>query len=164
MSSFVRNGVVPFTTGMLFATGLVIGGMTQPSKVVGFLDFFGDWDPSLAFVMGGAVLVYLPLYFLTIGKRIPFVAPTLALPTMREVDPRLVGGAALFGIGWGLGGYCPGPGIVSLTSGAMRAFAFVGAMVIGMWVMQGIDRMRLERSIRSAGSKSVRGGAHAASR
>lgn len=163
MQSFLRNGLVPFLSGAIFAVGLVVGGMTQPSKVVGFLDFFGDWDPSLAFVMGGAILVYLPMYFMTIGRRVPWTAPKLALPTKREVDPRLLGGAALFGIGWGLGGYCPGPGIVSLTSGALRAFAFVGAMIFGMLLMQLIDRLRLEASLRSDSPKSM-GGTPAASR
>ncbi len=128
----MKRNVTALLAGIVFGVGLVVGGMTQPAKIVGFLDFFGDWDPSLAFVMGGAVLVYFIGYRMAVRRGRPLFDVKLHLPTRRDIDLPLVAGAALFGAGWGLGGYCPGPGLVSLGSTASSAFVFVGAMILGM--------------------------------
>ena len=120
--------------GALFAVGLVLSGMTQPSKVIGFLDPVHGWDPSLLFVMAGAVLVH-AILFRTIRQRVrPWFDAEFHLPTRRDFDAPLVVGAAVFGIGWGLGGLCPGPGIVAAASGSISGVAFVLAMLAGMHV------------------------------
>ena len=106
-----------FVSGVLFAVGLGVGGTTKPAKVTAFLDFFGDWDPSLAFVMIGAILMHAVLYRLIRRRPVPLFASAFSIPTRTDIDTRLVGGAALFGIGWGLGGFCPGPAVTSLASG-----------------------------------------------
>jgi uncharacterized membrane protein YedE/YeeE len=121
-----------FLAGMTFAVGLGIAGMTQPGKVVGFLDVAGSWDPSLAFVMAGAVSVYGGLYRLILRRGRPLLSPTFATTTRSDIDARLVAGAALFGVGWGLAGYCPGPSIVSLAIGELPVLVFVAAMLVGM--------------------------------
>ncbi len=126
--------------GALFAVGLVVGGMTDPGKVVGFLDFAGRWDPSLMFVMGGAVMVHFVLFRLVLKRPTPVFDAKFHLPTRRDVDLRLVLGAALFGIGWGLGGYCPGPGLVSIASGGVAPVLFVAAMAAGMWLQRSLDK------------------------
>ncbi|MGZ3418570.1 MAG: DUF6691 family protein [Polyangiales bacterium] len=118
--------------GAMFGTGLVIAGMTQPSKVIGFLDVLGSWDPSLAFVMIGGIAVHFILMRLVLRRPAPIFAEKFHLPTRRDLDARLIGGAALFGVGWGLGGYCPGPALVSAASGAIAPVAFVIAMTAGM--------------------------------
>ncbi len=102
--------------GLIFGAGLIVGGMTQPSKVIGFLDIAGAWDPSLAFVMGGAIGVFLPLFRLIQKRRAPVYALRFTLPTRRDVDAPLLLGAALFGVGWGLVGYCPGPAFTTLAA------------------------------------------------
>jgi uncharacterized membrane protein YedE/YeeE len=108
--------------------------MTQPAKVLGFLDWLGAWDPSLLFVMGGAVLVYGIAYRVILQRERPLLADAFMLPSRSTIDGKLVGGAALFGLGWGLGGYCPGPSIVSLASGALDALVLVVATAAGMWI------------------------------
>ncbi|MDO8774315.1 MAG: YeeE/YedE family protein [Burkholderiaceae bacterium] len=127
--------------GMLFATGLVVSGMTQPSKVIGFLNFggifaparFGAWDASLAFVMGGAVMVTLFAFATTPRDgRKPWAATHFEIPTRQDIDFKLFAGAALFGIGWGLSGYCPGPALASLISGGLDALVFVAALLVGL--------------------------------
>jgi uncharacterized membrane protein YedE/YeeE len=123
-----------FAAGLLFAVGLAISGMTQPAKVVGFLDLAGDWDPSLAFVMLGAIGVYAPLSFLILKRRAPVLAPSFDLPTKRAIDARLLAGAAMFGVGWGLGGYCPGPAIVGVGAASIPALVFSAAMIAGMLI------------------------------
>lgn len=125
---------VAFVSGLLFALGLAIGGMTQPGKVLAFLDVAGDWDPSLAFVMAGAVLVHAVAYRTIRGRKAPLFASAFDLPTRRDLDGRLIGGAALFGVGWGLGGYCPGPALTALVSFAEPAVVFVVGMVGAMAV------------------------------
>ncbi len=122
--------------GLLFGIGLGISGMTQADKVIGFLDLAGGWDPSLAFVMIGAIAVHSGAYWLIRRRTSPLFALHFAIPTRTELTPRLLGGAALFGIGWALGGYCPGPGIVSVASGAPNALAFVAFTLVGMMVYQ----------------------------
>lgn len=124
----IRN-LVALAAGMLFGVGLVVGGMTLPTKVVGFLDFTGSWDPTLMFVMGGAVMVHAAVYRLVLKRRSPFFADAFQLPTRKDLDARLIAGAAIFGLGWGLGGYCPGPAVTSLVSGRLEVVAFVIAMV-----------------------------------
>lgn len=130
------RGLCAFVAGLLFALGLGVGGMTQPSKVVGFLDVAGDWDPSLAFVMGGALLVYFFVGRVALARPRPLFDDTFHVPTRRDVDGRLVLGSVLFGAGWGLAGYCPGPALVSLASGRATVVVFVGAMLAGMWIFQ----------------------------
>lgn len=131
-----------FLAGALFAVGLAVSGMTQPAKVVGFLDVFGTWDPSLAFVMGGAVLVNMAFFRLTVRRPAPFFAAAFNLPTRTDLDPRLIGGAALFGLGWGLGGFCPGPALTSLPAASASVLTFVGAMFAGMWLFKLTARPR----------------------
>ena len=129
------KNIVSFIAGLLFALGLVVSGMTQPAKVIGFLDITGKWDPSLAFVMGGALLVTLIAFAITprTGKR-PWFAEKFELPTRKDIDVKLMGGAALFGIGWGLAGYCPGPAFASLYAGGMDIVIFMAALLCGMYV------------------------------
>ena len=128
-----------FVSGFIFAIGLGIGGMTQPAKVTAFLDISGNWDPSLAFVMGGAILVYAPLYRLIRRRQTPLFASAFSVPTRADIDPLLISGAALFGVGWGLGGFCPGPAVVSLASGHIAVITFVAAMLAGMYLFKLVD-------------------------
>ncbi len=124
--------LVALFSGTLFGLGLAISGMVDPAKVIGFLDIAGDWDPTLAFVMGGALLVTIPAFRLILIRPRPVLTDDFELPTKKDVDTRLLGGAALFGVGWGLSGFCPGPAVTALASGLAPVFAFVAAMVAGM--------------------------------
>lgn len=137
-----------FLAGALFAVGLGISGMTKPSKVVGFLDLSGAWDASLAFVMLGAIAVYFTLHRLIVKRPRPIFDTRFHLPSRKDIDARLVAGAAIFGIGWGLGGYCPGPGLVTAASGAAPALVFVAAMAIGMKVEHALTRRSAQRAKR----------------
>ena len=129
----MKGAIVCFSSGVLFALGLGIAGMTQPEKVMGFLDFAGRWDASLMFVMVGAIAVNALAYHLIAKKRArPVLVDRWHLPTKKDLDRPLVLGAAIFGVGWGLGGCCPGPGLVSVASGSLSAVVFVAAMVGGM--------------------------------
>lgn len=125
-----------FLPGLLFGAGLAISGMTDPQRVIGFLDVAGDWDPTLAFVMGGAVLSFGVLQLLIQRRGRPFLAGHLPGKPSRRVDPRLLIGASLFGIGWGLGGFCPGPAVSNLGYLRTEALVFVPAMVVGMVIAQ----------------------------
>lgn len=125
-----------FASGLLFGLGLIISQMVNPAKVLGFLDIFGTWDPSLALVMGGAVVVSALGYLIAKRRGVPVLAPRLEIPTRRDLDPRLIGGAALFGIGWGLVGLCPGPALTALTFGPWQVFVFVAAMIAGMAIFR----------------------------
>ena len=127
-----------FVCGVVFACGLGIGGMTQPAKVLGFLDVFGAWDPSLAFVMGGAVTTHAILRALVMRRRGPVFESGFSLPTLTAIDDRLLVGAALFGVGWGIAGFCPGPAIVASGAGTKTAIVFAAAMVMGMFVQSRI--------------------------
>ncbi len=138
--------VAALGAGLLFGAGLVVGGMTQPSKVIGFLDVTGAWDPSLAFVMGGAIAVFMPLLRLITRRAGPLFGGGFGIPTRRDIDGKLVLGGALFGVGWGLAGYCPGPGITSLASLAPSAWLFVAAMVVGFGLMRGYDYLVARRA------------------
>jgi uncharacterized membrane protein YedE/YeeE len=142
-----RTGLAALGSGVLFGVGLTLSGMVQPLKVVGFLDVAGAWDPTLAFVMGGALAVT-ALAFPRICRRArPLWADAFSLPTRQDLDARLVLGSALFGIGWGLGGFCPGPALASLALGASGAWIFVAAMAAGML----LQRILLEP--RAAGAR-----------
>ena len=125
---------IALASGLLFGVGLIAGGMTDPTKVQGFLDFFGRWDPSLAFVMGGAILVGSVGFALARRRQVTWTGDTMELPKSRIVDTRLLVGGALFGIGWGLGGLCPGPALTALGAGFAPAAWFVAAMLAGMWL------------------------------
>jgi len=128
----MRRNISAFFAGLLFAIGLAIGGMTDPMKVFAFLDFFGEWDPSLALVMGGAIAMYSPIYRMVRGRSQPSFDRRFYLPTRNDIDGRLVIGAILFGVGWGLGGFCPGPALVSTMSLSTDALVFAGSMLVGM--------------------------------
>lgn len=127
-------------SGILFGLGLTLSGMSDPAKVLGFLNVTGAWVPDLVFVMGGAVVVTLILTPLVLKRAAPLLAPTFSLPTKQIVDRRLVGGAVLFGIGWGLSGYCPGPGLVSLLYGYQSTLVFCLAMLAGMFLESRLSR------------------------
>lgn len=124
--------VSAFAAGLLFGLGLIVSQMVNPAKVLGFLDVFGNWDPSLAFVMGSAVVVSGLGYLIAKRRGVPVLAPRLEIPSRRDLDPRLIGGAALFGIGWGLVGLCPGPALTAITFGSWQVLVFAAAMIAGM--------------------------------
>lgn len=126
------QSIIAFVVGLIFAVGLGLGGMLDPNKVLGFLNVTHGWDPSLAFVMGGAILVYAPVFRWATRHGEPWTAPTFHLPTRRDIDVKLLAGSALFGFGWGLGGYCPGPGLVSTASFFPSSLIFTAAMFGGM--------------------------------
>jgi uncharacterized membrane protein YedE/YeeE len=127
-------------TGLLFGLGLIVSGMVLPTKVLGFLDLAGAWDPSLALVMAGAIAVGLPAFTLARRRRETFLGLQMQLPQSSVIDRRLVGGSLLFGIGWGLAGLCPGPALVVAGAGGAKALGFVAAMVAGMAVFERLER------------------------
>ena len=147
----MRNRISEFAIGLVFGLGLIISGMTDPGKVLGFLDLAGLWDPSLALVMGGAVLVGLLAFTLARKRTTSVLGDPMQLPTERQIDRRLVLGSLAFGVGWGIAGFCPGPAIVSLGAGEPKAVVFVLAMLAGMGAFEWLE-MR----------KTVRSAAHAA--
>ena len=147
----MRNRISEFAIGLVFGLGLIISGMTDPGKVLGFLDLAGLWDPSLALVMGGAVLVGLLAFTLARKRTTSVLGGPMRLPTARQIDRRLVLGSLAFGVGWGIAGFCPGPAIVSLGAGEPKAVVFVLAMLAGMGAFEWLE-MR----------KTVRSAAHAA--
>jgi uncharacterized membrane protein YedE/YeeE len=130
----MKRFLVSFVSGIVFALGLGISGMTRPMKVIGFLDFTGNWDASLAFVMIGAITVYFTAYRLIRKRPAPLLADRFSVPERRDIDLNLIVGAAIFGAGWGLGGFCPGPAIASLASGAIPVAVFVIAMAAGIYL------------------------------
>lgn len=115
--------------GVVFGAGLALSGMTNPAKVLAFLDVFGRWDPTLAFVMGAALAVSALGYAIVRGVSRPWFADAFSIPSRRDVDLQLIGGAALFGVGWGLVGLCPGPALANLSRGSGEIFVFAGAMI-----------------------------------
>lgn len=125
--------------GIIFGVGISISGMANPAKVLNFFDVFGTWDPSLMFVMGGALLTTFIGYKLVFGCKAPIFDGTFRVPTSRSIDAKLVGGSAVFGIGWGIAGFCPGGALPALGTGRWEAFAFVGALIAGIviarWIM-----------------------------
>ena len=126
----------------MFGLGLIVSGMANPAKVLGFLDIAGAWDPSLAFVMGGAIAMAAIALAVVKRRRLSWLGDEMKLPTSRVIDRRLVIGRLLFGVGWGIAGFCPGPGLVALGMGQMKALMFVIAMLAGMGIFDLIERRR----------------------
>ena len=136
----MKHRISEFAVGLIFGIGLILSGMTDPSKVLGFLDLFGAWDPSLALVMGGAILVGFFAFALAKKRTTTFLGGALQLPDSSDIDKRLLVGSLLFGAGWGLAGFCPGPAIVSLGAGQPKAAVFVLAMLAGMALFEWRER------------------------
>jgi uncharacterized protein len=126
--------------GLVFGLGLIVSGMANPAKIHGFLDFAGRWDPSLAFVMTGAIAVGVIAFAMANKRTVSLIGAEMKLPSARHIDRRLVVGSALFGIGWGVAGFCPGPGLVALGMGEAKAVVFVAAMLAGMAVFGFLER------------------------
>ena len=136
------NLLVAFSAGLIFALGLIVSGMVNPAKVLGFLDVAGAWDPTLVMVMLGALAVTVPAFQLILRRPRPLLSDKFELPTKTQIDGRLIVGSSLFGIGWGLVGFCPGPAVTALASGLSEVFVFVAAMVAGM----AVHKVVLQRS------------------
>lgn len=134
--------IASLAAGALFGAGLALSGMTDPGLVLAFLDVTGDFDPTLAFVLGGAVAVTVPGFRLVLRRRKPLLAERFHLPDNRRIDLRLAAGAAIFGVGWGIAGYCPGPAWVALAAGAQGAWVFVPAMLAGSLLQRFAGRVR----------------------
>ncbi|WP_137921944.1 DUF6691 family protein [Hydrogenophaga sp. 2FB] len=132
--------ITEFLIGLLFGLGLLLSGMTDPAKILGFLDLFGLWDPSLALVMAGAVGVGFFAFALIRKRTTNLLGGALHLPRSNQIDRRLLIGGLVFGVGWGLAGFCPGPALVSTAAGEIKALVFVAAMVAGMFVYSWVDR------------------------
>ncbi|MES2324291.1 MAG: DUF6691 family protein [Pseudomonadota bacterium] len=137
--------IMALLVGLLFGIGLIVSGMTDPSKVLGFLDLAGQWDPSLALVMGGAILVALPAFHIAGRRERSLLGAAVRLPAAARIDRRLVLGGLTFGAGWGLAGYCPGPALASLASGAAEPLVFSAAMLAGMVIFAFAERLRARR-------------------
>lgn len=140
------NILLAFAAGLVFGIGLIISGMSDPAKVVGFLDLAGKWDPSLALVMAGAIAVGLAAFALAKRRRTTWLNLPMLLPETRRVDKRLLAGSALFGVGWGLAGICPGPALVLVGAGLPQGLLFVAAMIGGMAVFEMLERMARGRA------------------
>lgn len=134
MSAQASRIVVALLAGLLFGLGLSISQMVNPAKVINFLDVAGHWDPTLALVMGGALFVTVPTFRWVLRRPAPLLDGRFHLPDKRDIDARLITGAVLFGVGWGLGGLCPGPAVVALLTGFASVLVFVGAMLAGSWL------------------------------
>ena len=134
--------IASLLAGLVFGLGLIVSGMANPAKVLGFLDLAGPWDPSLALVMAGAIAVGLVAFFIAGNRSKSFLGADMKLPTARHIDRRLVVGSGVFGIGWGIAGFCPGPGLVALGMGEVKALVFVAAMLLGMGMFELIERYK----------------------
>lgn len=134
--------VVSLLSGLVFGLGLMVSGMADPAKVLGFLDITRLWDPSLAFVMGGAISVGFFAFRMAKKRTRPVCVPDMHLPDAQQIDKRLIGGSALFGLGWGLAGICPGPALVLLGAGIAKGLLFVTAMIAGMLLFQWVENRR----------------------
>lgn len=134
--------LVALLSGLFFGLGLIVSGMTNPAKIIGFLDVFGAWDPSLAFVMGGAIAVTMPAFYLLKKRHKTLLNLSFSWPTRKDINMPLVAGSVLFGIGWGLAGLCPGPSIVALTSGMAEISIFAGAMLAGIALHKLMTKVR----------------------
>ena len=130
-------------TGLVFGVGIAISRMMNPAKVLNFFDLAGSWDPSLAFVMGGALIVAFIGYRLVWKRGTPVFAERFQIPTATAIDARLVGGSALFGIGWGIAGFCPGAAIPALGTGRWEVALFLGAVIVGIWLQRLLRSRRL---------------------
>lgn len=146
----MRKAIVGFGTGLLFAAGLVVSQMTLPERIIGFLDFLGEWDPTLMFVMGGAIGVYLPIWWVVRGRKAPVGGKVIPRKLRNDVDSRLLLGAGLFGVGWGLTGICPGPGIVLLGRPSLPTGVFILSVVAGMLLNRAVDRKPISTTRKSA--------------
>ena len=138
------RSLVTVFTGLIFGIGLIMSGMTNPAKVQNFLDLFGSWDPSLALVMGGAILITMPGFWLVKKRQTPLFEDSFLIPQKTNLDFYLITGSAIFGIGWGLGGFCPGPVVVSISTGSVGTLLFVITMLIGM-VLAKLLILRLQK-------------------
>ena len=139
--------VAIYLIGVIFGTGIVMSGMANPAKVINFFDVAGSWDPSLIFVMGGALVVTAVGYRLVFGRSRPIWEGRFSLPTARNLDARLIGGSAVFGVGWGIAGFCPGGALPALGTGRIDVIAFVGAMLAGIFAakyLQTLSRARAQ--------------------
>lgn len=144
------NRLSEFLIGLVFGIGLLISGMTDPGKVLGFLDVAGNWDPSLAFVMGGAILVGIAGFAHAKKRTSSFLGSAMHLPKSRDIDRRLLLGSLTFGAGWGLAGFCPGPALVTMGAGEPKAVLFVVAMMGGMLLFEALDRLRKKSPVSGA--------------
>lgn len=147
------NVLASLLAGLVFGLGLIVSGMADPAKVLGFLDLAGAWDPSLAFVMTGAIAVGAAAFFVADKRSVSLLGAEMKLPANRQIDRRLLGGSVLFGIGWGLAGFCPGPALVALGMGQAKALVFVAAMLAGMAVFEVIEVIeRRQRRVAQSGA------------
>ncbi len=135
----MKNNLVSFVVGFVFAIGLGVSGMTQPQKIIGFFDLSGNWDPSLIFVMLGAISVHFFIYKFIKNKKAPLLSLNWHVPTKKEITPALVFGGLLFGVGWGLAGYCPGPALASIGSFNQTPIIFIVSMIAGMFLFRILD-------------------------
>ena len=142
-------------SGLLFGIGLILSGMTDPAKVIGFLDIGGRWDPSLAFVMGGALLVGLLAFPFAASRQTAWLGEPMRLPTARQIDRPLIVGALLFGAGWGLAGYCPGPALTSVLYGGAKPLVFVLAMLVGIGLFEALTVWQQRRADRATPQHSA---------
>jgi uncharacterized protein len=152
MASGALRTLAALGCGLVFGLGLAVSGMMNPAKVIGFLDVAGDWDPTLVFVMGGALLVTIPGYSVILKRRRPVLAGSFSLPTKKSLDAPLIWGSALFGVGWGLVGFCPGPAVAAIGTGLPAVLGFVAAMIAGMALHAWISG---ERTVRRNSSSST---------
>ena len=136
----MKNNISALVVGFIFAMGLGISGMTQPQKVIGFLDLFGSWDPSLIFVMLGSILVHSISYKIIRKRASPLFSSQWLVPQKAQITPSLAIGSVIFGVGWGLAGYCPGPALASVASFQLKPFLFVFAMLVGMFIFKILDK------------------------
>lgn len=136
----MKNNFIAGLSGFIFAIGLGLSGMTQPQKVIGFLDIFGTWDPSLLFVMAGAILFHFVTYKFVTKRQTPLLSPDWHIPKNKNISKSLIAGSFMFGIGWGIAGYCPGPAMTSLSSLSIKPLIFVMSMLIGMYIFKFLDK------------------------
>ncbi|GAA5525566.1 UPF0394 membrane protein XF_0765 [Microbulbifer aestuariivivens] len=141
-----KSMISAFAAGLIFGLGLLVSGMANPEKVLGFLDLFGNWDPSLALVMAGAIGVGLPFFHLAKGREKAVFGSQIQVPVCRTIDRPLVLGSLLFGIGWGLAGFCPGPAVVATGAGEIKAVVFTAAMLAGMGLFTAFSRPAATRA------------------
>ena len=153
----MKRLVAAFGAGLVFAIGLGVSGMTDPRKVIAFLDITAHWDASLAFVMIGAIAVHAVFVRIALRRRSPVLASTFVLPTNTRIDARLIGGAALFGLGWGAAGYCPGPAVVALAGHTLPTFVFMATMLFGIAGYRWWRALNLQvvRAASGAGSRDI---------
>lgn len=138
----MKYHIASLFAGLIFGLGLIVSGMANPEKVLGFLDIAGAWDPSLAFVMGGAVIVGLVSFTIARKRTLSFLGFNMKLPTNTHIDKRLIIGSMMFGLGWGIAGFCPGPALVAFGAGEIKGVVFVASMVAGMILFEIAERLR----------------------